>query len=163
MDIDLTSIIISIVALSIFFVPIMYDQLSKKKNVKKIEKSLTNFAKQEDLQITQHDTWRDSYVIGIDEDSKKLLYINIEDGNENKALIDLSEVKKCWRSKKSRDLKIPKKRTKVTDQVLLLFDFKKQKQSKQKLVFFHRNRDHSLRDEISLADRWVKTVNANLL
>lgn len=92
MKTDLTSIIISLIVLSAFFVPILLDQLFKRKN--NIEHKFLELAKARGLKITQYDAWDNSYALGIDQISGSLFYLNLN-GKDPELMVDLKKVNGC--------------------------------------------------------------------
>lgn len=154
---DLTTIIIAIIGLSIFIVPVILDQRSKKKRSKGIEQEFLHSAKNQSLKITYYDVWRNSTAIGINKTSGKIFFLKKEDGNDQKVLIDLAQVKKCSISKTSRG------RKNSTDQISLIFTFSKSDKPEQRLVFYRKDQDQTMQNEIELAEKWLSIINLKLL
>ncbi|HET6527471.1 MAG TPA: hypothetical protein VFG39_01850 [Balneolaceae bacterium] len=154
---DLTTIIIAIVGLSIFIIPVILDQRSKKKRSTGIEKEFLRLAKNQHLKITYYDVWRNSRAIGIDKTSGKIFFFKKEDGNDQKVLIDLAQVKKCSISKTSRG------RKNSTDQVSLIFTFSKSEKPEKRLAFYHKGQDQTMQNEMELAEKWLSIINLKLL
>jgi hypothetical protein len=154
MSIDITTIIISIIGLALFFIPVILDWLSKKKNKKTIEQQFLDLAKNKNVKITYHETWRNSKAIGINSGSRKLFYLKKQEGNDQEILIDLAEVKECRIDKKSK--------MNTTDQINLVFTFKNSGNPEKLLTFYRKDQDQALQDEIDLAEKWVGIINLKL-
>ena len=81
----------ALVLLSIIVSPFLLHHLSQKKKEAKLRNELLRLAESENAIISQKEFWRQRYAIGIDESSKKVFYVNKEEG----IVIDLSEGAKC--------------------------------------------------------------------
>lgn len=91
MKIEPWSVIIGIIALSIFLIPIIYDQMVKNKH--KLGSQLKEMAFGQGTSLKQSDIWDDTYAIGIDTDCKYLFYTTL---NESKDIfIKFSSLKTC--------------------------------------------------------------------
>jgi len=162
METDLTSILIAIVALSFFFVPVMYDKISNKKGSRKMEKLLLDSAGNLQLTITKHDVWHDSYAIGIDQESGRLLYLKKKPEKNQEVLIHLTEVKHCRVSKSDRNIKSGNKRLNITEKIELCFSYSNSKRPDNCLEFYNGRKGDSLGNEVSLAEKWAEIINSSL-
>ncbi|MEX2574950.1 MAG: hypothetical protein WD317_11660 [Balneolaceae bacterium] len=162
MDIDLTSIIISIVALSFFFVPIFYYEVYKKRAAKKLESYFNDLARENKIGLTQYEVWRDSYAIGIDRDSNHVFYLKKNNAQDKTDLVDLSEIKKCRVSRIENKIKTDNGYTKITSRVDLELTHYNPKFSDIKIEFFREEGGNTLRNEVLLAEKWSGVINSRL-
>ena len=107
MEIDLSSIIIAIIALSFFFVPVIYFEYYKKMGTKKFTAHFNQVAQKNSLDLAHFDLWRDQYGIGIDTGAKKIMYHKQKNGQENTVILNLSELNRCRISKEDDRIKLP--------------------------------------------------------
>lgn len=162
MDIDLISIIIAIVALSFFFVPVLYFEYYKKRATKKFNAYFNEIAQKNSLNLSQFDVWRDQYAIGIDTRAKKILYLKHKKGQDKTLVLDLSELKRCRISKENDRIKTPNGDRRLTTRVDLQYEFLNPKKSEITVEFYKGENGDSVRGEVSLAEKWSKISNSKL-
>jgi hypothetical protein len=152
MDIDLTTIIIAVIGLSIFIIPVILDRLSEKKRSKGIETEFLALAKNQNVKISHYDVWRNSNAIGIDQNSKKVFFLKKQKESNQEILIDLAQVKKC------RIVKTDSK-----NHIGLTFTFSEAGKPETTLDFYSKNRDNNPDGEYKLAEKWLGIINLKLL
>jgi hypothetical protein len=162
MDIDLSSIIIGIIALSFFIVPVIYFEYFKKHTTKKFTAYFNEIAQNNGVKLSQFDIWRDSYAIGIDSDAKQILYLKRKNGQDETQFVDLSEVNKCRVSKDDERIKTPNGEQRVTTQIDLQIEFKNPEKPHLTITFYNGKNGDSVRDEVTLADKWSRLINSKL-
>lgn len=160
MDIDLTSIIIGIIALAFFFVPVIYYEYIKKRSTKKITAFFKEEALKRNIQLTQSDVWRDRYGIGVDSNTHKLIYFKKNKDQDEFLVIDLKEIKKCRISKEDKRVKTEKGNLSITTKVALLCEHVRSASMDITLELYKGDKDNSVRDEIALAEKWSKILNS---
>lgn len=162
MEIDLSSIIIGIIALSFFFVPIIYFEYYKKRATKKFAAHFNQVAQKNSLELSQYEVWRDQYGIGIDTAAKTILYHKLKNGKENTVLLDLSELKRCRISKEDDRIKTPDGDRRITTRVDLQIEFLSPEKTGVSVEFYKGENGDSVRDEVILAEKWSKMINSRL-
>jgi len=162
MEIDLFSLIIIVITLSFFFVPFIYFEYFKNRTTKKFTAYFNELAQKNSLNFSQFDVWRDNYAIGIDSDVKQILYLKQKNGKDEILLIDLSEVKRCRISKKDERIKTPNGEQRITTQIDLKLEFHKSEKPHLSITFYNGKNGDSVRDEVTLADKWSKIINSKL-
>lgn len=91
MEIDLTSIIIGIAALSTFFIPIGIHQFSQKNKFKKTRKSFQDASEAYNLHIDDMEVLRNGFAIGIDIQNHCILHVK----DQKETLFELEDVRNC--------------------------------------------------------------------
>jgi len=162
MEIDLFTIIIGVLALSIFFVPILYFEYYKKRKTKKFTAYFNQLMQNNSIDLFQYDMWRDQYGIGIDTITKKIIYTKQGNGQDNTEILDLSEIKKCRISKEDDKISTPNGDRRLTTQVDLHIEFLSPKKPAVFLEFYKGENQDSAREEVFLAEKWSKIINAKL-
>ena len=94
MKFDLSSLIITIIALTAFIVPITFDQLNKRKT-SKVFKKLSAFADKQKLQLDRSEIFQHTIALGIDKKLRTLIYLNTNQEKSQESTYDLSKVSKC--------------------------------------------------------------------
>ena len=159
---DTTEIITGIALIGLIIIPFFLHHLNQKKKEAKFLNDLLSLAKNEDSIISQKEFWRECYAIGIDENSKKLLYINKIKDKEQKTAIDLSEVEKCRIVTASRSVKIPKGNATVIERIDLVFTLNRSELYEKALEFYDSTTFMTPDGEIPLAEKWLAIINSNL-
>jgi hypothetical protein len=155
---DLETIIIGILSLTFFIVPIVLIQRNNKKKKGMLLQDFRQLAGQQQLSISQHDSWDTIYTIGIDSDQKKLLYTRKREGKDQEIVIDLAEVSQCRVNNLSRETN----GNKVIDRIELAFLPRHAKQPEQTLEFYSREESLNLSEELKLSEKWHAIVNSHL-
>lgn len=159
---DTTAIISGLLLVALIIIPFFLHHLRQKKKKAKFLNDLLSLDKNEDSIISQKDLWRECYAIGINENSKKLLYINKIKDKEQNSVIDLSEVEGCRIVNTSRSVKIPKGNLTVIDRIDLVLTFNRADLSEKALEFYDSTTFMTPDGEIPLAEKWLAIVNSNL-
>jgi hypothetical protein len=147
---DLGSAIFGLITLACFIVPIVYLQITKKKEEKRFLKNFLDVAAQQGLVIAQSDFWNHSYAIGIDSKANKLFYLKKHEGVEQKTLVNLAEVVNCKLINVNRNVND----SRVVDHVGLSFTFRNVRMPEQTLAFYNREESMGIGDEIQLSEKW---------
>lgn len=159
MEIDITSIIIGIAALSTFFVPIGLHQFSHKRKNKKTQHTLETAAIKNRLRIDQLEVLRGGGAICIDNQQKIVLYIK----NETETVISLEDIAGCkpYNDQRKETLKDGSKAV-IHEQGIQLSFQASSKKSDVKLLFFHGKEGSTFGDEGVIIDRWIGKIKSVL-
>jgi hypothetical protein len=161
MDTRATMIILVITVLIIL--PFIISSLYKKRKNMKFLKDFRNLAEKAKIVISQKELWDNSYIIGIDNNSKKVLYANKRKDKIEEILIDLNEVDKCRIANINRTLKGQSGINNVSDRLELVFTFRKSDIPEKSLEFYDSTEFMPTEKEISIIENWLKIVNSNLI
>jgi len=162
MDIDLFSIILGIIALSFFFVPVIYFEYFKKRTTKKLTSHFNDIAKTKNLNLSQVDVWSDKYAIGVDTIANQLMYLKQINGEDETLLIELHDVKSCRISKEVEGTKTQKGSQRGLKKIYLQIDFLSPEKNQEIISFYDEKNGDSVREEITLADKWSKLINSKI-
>ncbi|WP_234570609.1 hypothetical protein [Rhodohalobacter sp. 614A] len=162
MKVDLPSVIISFFALATFFVPITWYHISEKAKVKKLTEILNQFANEKNISLTNHEIWGDFYAFGIDEKSKKLLYVKANKDNEEKIFVDLSEIDNCKVVNGSKNIRGAKGNVSFTNNIRLQLHYKTSGKASEFLEIYDGENGKSLTSEISIANKWSRKISSLL-
>lgn len=146
---------ISIIGFSLLilvFLPFIISYWSQKSKNKKFFKHFQELSEKRNLIISQNEMWEKRYIIGIDTNSNKLLYIKKKKEQEEETLIDLSEIRNCKATKGVDSDKV--------ELVLTYFDTK----IPQLALEFYDGREllSPQSREMDLAEKWAGIVNSCL-
>lgn len=162
MEIDLSSIIIGIIALSFFFLPVFYFEYYKKRATKKFTVHFNQVAQKNSLDLAQYDVWRDQFGIGIDTEAKKIMYYKQKNGQENTVILDLSEIKKCRISKEDDRIKTPDGDRRITTRVDLHIEFLSPEKTDVSVEFYKGESGDTVSEEVMFSEKWSKLINSRL-
>lgn len=158
MEIEITSIIIGIVALSTFFIPIGLYQFSQKQIIKKARKSFDAAAEKTGLHINQMEIIRNGVAIGIDLQQQIVLHVR----NGIETLTDIKNVSGCKLFKHQRKDMMGHDNSSFIQQMGILITFHKSQHKDLKLLFFEGKEGSTFGDEGVIIHRWVKNINSAL-
>lgn len=160
MKIDIVSLIIAALGLASFFVPIGWYQITQKRKTKKLTDELFQFAKDNNINLTSHEVWGNCYAIGIDHETKKLLYFKHNEKTDKKVVIDLAEIEKCKVSNITKTFRTQRESFGVTNNIRLVFHYRNPKKDPTFLEIYDGEYGKTLTTEISVANKWARTINA---
>lgn len=162
MEIEPYSIIISIVMLSFFFVPIIYDKMSKSSGTRKMRSQLFAAAKELNLTLSEWDVWHDAYAIGLDPASRKVLYLHLNQVADQREVLDLSGIQTCRVKKAEHSVKKSDKRLDAIDGIELRVLFTDEKLPELRLSFYRNEKGRAVQNELMLADKWANIIRRNV-
>jgi hypothetical protein len=162
METDLVTIIIVVLASSTFLVPIVYFEYFRKRAAVKFAAGFKKASHKNSLHLSQYDVWNDRYGIGIDPAAKKMIYLNQANGQAVTLVQDLRELKKCRVEREDSLLAMPDGNRKIPARVNLQLEFTSPGKNQVSVEFYKAKIGDSLRDEVLLAEKWAKIINANI-
>lgn len=158
MKIDLPSLIIGICALAMFAVPIAWYQISEKMKEKKLHKDLSQYAQQERLTLTSEEVWGDHYALGIDKNSKKVVYLKHNEDGDQKEVIDLSDVQKCKVSNGTKTVREASGKKNVLTSIDLIFHYRASGKGASSLEVYDDANGRTLTYEKSIASKLARII-----
>lgn len=156
---ELSVIIIATIVVVLFVVPFVYIHHISEIRKRKFSRTFTNLAAKHQVNISEMDLWNNTYAIGIDTGSRKLLYMSKKGENTGEVLIDLNEVENCFKSDGNRLFKNGESFSKMPEKLLLGFTIRSQNSPEKSLEFYNETVDGSLTDETNILLKWQKIVN----
>ncbi|HEY5469445.1 MAG TPA: FeoB-associated Cys-rich membrane protein [Bacteroidales bacterium] len=160
MDKGSAIIVLGIVAL-IVLPFILYSLYKKQKNMKFL-KNFMSFAEKEKIKISQKELWNNNYIIGIDNNLKKIIYTNKQNEKEERKIIDLSLVKECRIVNINRTVKAQDGKENISDRLELNFTFYNNSTREESLEFYNSKDFMPTADDQSRIENWLNIVNASL-
>ncbi|MEX0944942.1 MAG: hypothetical protein WDZ38_04650 [Balneolaceae bacterium] len=158
MEIDLTSIIIGIVALSTFFIPIGIHEFSQKFKLKKTRKSFDDAAKVYDLHIDNMEVLRNGFAIGIDTQNHCILHLK----NQKETVIELDDIQNCKLFKDLRSETADDGTKLHTVRMGIHIIFKQNRSLEIKLPLFEGKEGSIFGDEEATIQRWIYKIHSVL-
>lgn len=158
MKIDLPSLIIGIIALATFAIPIAWYQISEKMKEKKLHSDLNQYAQQENITLTSEEVWGDKYALGVDKNSRKLLYLKHTEDGDQKEIIDLSEVQNCKVSNGTKTVREASGKKNILTSINLLFHYRNSGKSASSLEVYDDANGRALTYEISIANKLARAI-----
>ena len=159
MDKASTLIMLGIIAITIL--PFLLFFLFKKNKDIKFLKHFSDFAHKEKILITEKQFWDHKFVIGIDTDSKKIIYANRLNGSVEEAVIDLAKVERCRIVTINKANKVNGKNP-ATDRLELVFTFRNSETPEKILTFYEHAEFMPNADECLIAENWYQLISSNL-
>ncbi len=160
---DLSIIILVIALMAIVISPFLLHYMSQKKKEAGILNEFMNFTKRENATISQKELWRQNYVIGIDEQSKKLYYYKKYKDKEERVSIFLSEVDHCRIDAVSRNARTKGGSITGVEKLDLVFTFTKPDKNEKTLQFYDSSEFLGLDNERVIIEKWFAIIKSNLM
>lgn len=158
MDIDLTSILIGITALSTFFIPIGMHQFSQWRKMNSTRNAFKNAARNYELHIDTQEILRNGTAIGLDIPGRSLLHFK----NGKETLIGLEDILSCsffkQLHKDSENGGSGSKILTIGIQIVL----NKSQTRKLNLPLFEGKEGFTFGDEERIAKEWIQKIKSNL-
>ncbi len=159
---DLSIIILVIALLAIVISPFLLHYRSQKKKEAGLLNEFLSFAEGENANISQKELWRQHYVIGIDEQSKKLYYFKKNKDKEERVILNLSEVVQCRINTLSRNASTKSGSIAVVEKLDLVFTFNRPDKNEKALQFYDSSEFMGLDNERVLIEKWFGIIKSNL-
>ena len=160
---DNGSAIIVLVIVALIALPFIFHSLYKKKKDMKFLRDFISLAEKEKIVISQKELWNNCYIIGIDNNSKKILYTNKRKEKVEEILIDLTEVENCRIANINRTLKGQSGNSNISDRLELIFTFRKSDIPEKSLEFYDSTEFMPTDKENSIIENWLHIINSNLI
>jgi len=158
---ELSSTVIGIVCIILFFVPIYLLSRSGAGKRKQRLSALLAFSEKNGLRLSAKEAWNDC-AIGIDDASKQVVYVKNAEEDHREVLIDLKDVARCNINNISREVKTSAGHQRVIEQIELQFFPKKGEMTPVSVQFYDGKKQMQLSDELQLAEKWAGLVKQAL-
>jgi hypothetical protein len=159
---DKASTIIGIVIVTMTVLPFLIYNIFKNMKKMKFRKNFMEFSEKSNLKLSKHDIWKNRYAIGIDSDSKRLLYYNIKENKPGATLIELSEVQKCRVVSTDRHVKSQNTINDKTNRLELIITYNNSGVPENILEFYKNPEFMPGTEDFAHADTWLSIINSNL-
>jgi hypothetical protein len=154
---EFTTVVITLILLMLFIIPFYFAARKRGKASILLLKKFELLERNKNLHFSEQEVWG-NHAIGIDRDSKFVLYAKGKELDENVEIIDLQKVKRCEVFKIARESQT----TSVIDQIALRIIYKDTAYSHLQLEFYNVSGSLQVNNELELAEKWAKVINKNL-
>ncbi|MCG1035975.1 hypothetical protein [Polaribacter sargassicola] len=152
---NLGTIIIGLVCIVICTLPFVLTSRNKKKKEKQLLNALTDFAKQNNSEITKHEV-NQYFAIGLDESKKTISFLRKARESNKFLFVDLNSVKKCEINNINKTLN---NNEKIIDKLNLNLSAFNKKEPNITLEFFNADVSFQLANEYDSLERWNTIIN----
>ncbi|REG94213.1 hypothetical protein [Algoriphagus antarcticus] len=156
-DIDPMTLIVSALLIVAFASPLIFQRFKNKNKLILQQATFSEFAEMNNARPTLHEQWRNHYHLGIDTESKKVVYHRFGSYPEQ-TVIDLNEVKKVSVQEKSRVVIVGKEKRFIIDYLALQFHFKDESHSPKTLETYDGDLYSDMAGERGLTERWKEKI-----
>jgi hypothetical protein len=157
--VDITTLSIVLVILGAFCLPFFYSHQKKKQQENQMVSSFMTKSKENHLLIHSFELWRRSYMIGLDKDQLKLMYVKFHPQMQVK-IVDLKNIKKVNIVNEHRIVGAEKQ--KVIDKLGLLLIHEDLRLADIYLEFFDAEEKEDLLGEPPLMQKWKNLIEITL-
>ena len=155
MKFDLSSLIITVIALLAFIIPVSIDQINKRKAAKTL-KELKSFALKEKLNIDKSEVFQQIYALSLDTKLKKLVYIKNDKNKFVEESYDLTQCSKC----RLHIHEVEDETSEFKYIAYLRVQFSDSKSQYLDLEIYKMKKNLSYIEEETMAKRMVKSINS---
>jgi hypothetical protein len=152
--------ILGLILLSGFIIPAFIVIQKQRLEKKKLEQFLSEFEKEKNIRISEHETWKNK-IIGIDYDSQKALLIIRDKTHNESQIIDLNGFSGCS-VEKNMVTSDSDSSIQAVDTIRLRFKPRDKFHPFQLFTLFNEEEDQTLGTELRIAEAWVAKFNASI-
>jgi hypothetical protein len=149
--------IVGLLLLSGFVIPALIVILKQRTEKKKLEQFLSEFEKRENIQITEHETWRNK-IIGMDAHSRKAIFIVRDKEHNDNLIIDLGNFSGCS-VVRSIITSETDKNIQAVSAVRIRFASRDKAHPDQLMTLYNEEADQTLASELRTAENWSQIFN----
>jgi hypothetical protein len=160
MDKEIYTIGIALLMVALFFLPVIYFEIRNRRSSNSFINRFRELAQKNHVSLTQFDSWRDRYAIGLDQYHSKIFYLNKNEAVEESLLIDLHELHQCRIVKNETKTGSPNSPVLAIRQIDLALTFQNPKKPVKIMAFFSDKSGDSLKDELRMAEKWSGIINS---
>ena len=153
---DITTILVSTIAILACIVPLVFVVKNKGKKEKEFKSVIFGMAAKSNSNIDIYDRWNNT-IIGMDNSNRKLFFCRKAGGNEVRHAVDLNDIEAS--SIVNTQHHVKKDNYNVTQRLELAL-VSKDKAKKILLEFYNADYDSlTIVDELQLAEKWSRNIN----
>lgn len=157
MKFDVSSLVITVIALLAFIIPVTFDQRNKRKTSKTLKK-LNAFAKKQNLNLDKSSVFQHTYALGLDKKLKKLAYLKTNENETIESTYDLALISKC----RLHHSEITEKDSDVRKIGFIRLQFHDTKTQAVDLEVYKMKQNLAYNEEETMAKNMVKSINSLL-
>lgn len=160
-DIDASTLFVSILFVIAIIAPFVYHGLKSKRHQKTQMENFQSFAKSIGVTPAKIENWRNQYLLGLDPNSKILIYFR-SGSNPEQTFINLEEVHKINIYEKSRVVELGVEKRNVLDYLGIQFNFKDNYKPEKLIEVYDAELFSGQDGETVLAKKWVELLKSQL-
>lgn len=153
---DKASTYIAVGIIVAVILPFVINAMIKKMKLKKLQNKFTELANGQNLNISELEVINRNYAIGIDQEAKKIAYLNSKNENSG-VIVNLPEIKKCRIIISNRTGE-----SKASNHIELAFAHRINTESELKLELYNNPAFMPSADDIEIAGKWAEIANSGL-
>jgi hypothetical protein len=161
MDTGASIIVLVLTGLVVF--PFLFNIILKKKKNKLLLNNLLKLAEREKISISHKELWNKNYAIGIDINSKKILYVHRLKDKVKESLVDLKEVKECRIINTDKTIKNQPGNSSNSDRLELVFSYNKTDKPEISLEFYNNSQFKPTIEDVRQIENWLQIFRSNLI
>lgn len=155
MKFDLSSLVITVIALLAFIIPVTIDQRNKRKTSKTL-KQLISYAKTLKLTVEKSAVFQHEYALGIDTKQKTLIYLSKEINESAESVYDLTQISNC----RLHQSELTDKDSDINKIGFLRLQFNDAKTQPVDLIIYKMKKNLAYTEEESMAKKMVSAINS---
>jgi len=160
-EVDYITIGFAVVLTLAFMAPLYLNHRKNKKILAEKNQFFANLAKEKGLHFSQKEIWRNRYMLGLDTDLRKLVYVHFE---EVPVVVEiaLDQIQSIEIHEKTHEIGSGKEKNKVIDNLDLIFHLKTSQGKKITLEFYDAEKFSDMNGELPVIRNWQSLLQSNL-
>lgn len=153
-----TTLIIGLVLALACSLPFVLSAYNRKNKEKRIVTQLNDLARNKGLTISQYDMIADK-IIGIDEISRTLFFIDSAEESRVNYILNLSQIKTCKINNSTRSSHSGGKDATFIDKLELVFSSIAVKEPETRIELYNSEINGQIGDELAFVNKWQKIIS----
>jgi hypothetical protein len=137
--------------------PFFISSIVKRIKLKKLVERFRKFSEEKNVKVSQYDVIHKTYIIGIDTESKIIVYLDSKNENSG-TVISLNGISACKVKISDRNAN-----NEAINLIDLIFSPKDNKQPERRIEMYNYPGFPPRAEDIDIVQKWAEIVNSNLL
>lgn len=155
---DTSFVIVCLILVGSVFIPFFLFNAAGKKTAKKIGIKVKEVIAKNNLNISDSETWGDTYI-GMDTNQRKFLYLKFKASENLEELVDLDTIDTCQIAEKRKVVKVNDKKELILE--ILALEILQKNGDNLLLNFYSMNEDRTEDFEHARAEKWKAILNSH--
>ncbi|WP_192346864.1 hypothetical protein [Algoriphagus sp. Y33] len=156
---ELTLIIVTVALTGLVCLPLILNHFRQKSKGNLLKERLKAEMRADHLKISDFETWREAYCMGLDQKNNQLLFLNLLETNNPVQKIDLGQIRLCKPARQYREVKEGKEKRQIIQKVMLVLDQFNEQNKPLEVEIYDEEKSNYLINEWELAQKWSQKIN----
>lgn len=159
LEINITNILVTVIAVGLFSIPFFVHSMESKKSIKRMLLLLNESSAKHGISPSEHDIWRNQYVIALDHISSQVIFLDVDDSLKI-TITSLQAAASVDMEIKSRIVGKGQNATKIIETMHLVIHYWDNSTLPVRLEFYNEAKYPSPQNEYELINKWKNILSA---